>query len=92
MATFKILLVICMLTLTACDGDDASGGGAGGADATAAGGAGGEPTSDAGNDAGDGGLCESFPTEHTQLLNAPTEAAVVRKTPTHPPVGPEGLP
>lgn len=36
--------------------------------------------------------CESFETEHEQLLNAPTNATVIRKTPTHPPVGDAGLP
>lgn len=29
---------------------------------------------------------------HTALLTAPTTATVIRKIPTHPPVGPEGLP
>ncbi|MCA9538165.1 MAG: hypothetical protein KC620_04725 [Myxococcales bacterium] len=48
---------------------------------------GGAPTPDAAV-----GACENFPDEHTTLLNAPTSAQVERKQPTHPPVGPEGLP
>lgn len=32
----------------------------------------------------DGGACDSFPTEHERLLNAPTSAAVVKKTPSIP--------
>jgi len=31
-------------------------------------------------------------TVHEQILNAPTSAQVVLKTPRHPPIGPEGLP
>lgn len=36
--------------------------------------------------------CADFGTEHLRLLNAPTNATVVRKTPTVPPVDPESLP
>ncbi len=36
--------------------------------------------------------CADFGTEHLRLLNAPTHATVVRKTPTAPPVDPENLP
>jgi hypothetical protein len=41
---------------------------------------------------GGGGACESFPTENAELLNAPTTATVIRKTPSHPPIGDAGLP
>lgn len=39
----------------------------------------------------DGGGCP-FSSPHEQLLNAPTTADTVHKTPTHPPVGDGGLP
>lgn len=45
------------------------------------------PDPDAGADP-----CADFGTEHLRLLNAPTNATVVRKTPTVPPVDPENLP
>jgi hypothetical protein len=38
------------------------------------------------------GMCDTFDTEHEQLLNAETTATVIHKTPTHPPVGDGPLP
>lgn len=52
-------------------------------------------TGDAGVDAGiDAAVegCGAPEDEHTRLLTAPTEATIIRKTPTHPPVGADGLP
>lgn len=42
-------------------------------------------------DAGEAPQCGEG-TVHQQLLNAPTSATVIQKTPTHPPVGAGGLP
>lgn len=41
---------------------------------------------------GDADSCEAFDNEHEEILNAPTNATVIRKTPAHPPVGDAGLP
>ena len=52
-------------------------------------------TIDAGPDVADAtpvATCETFATENEELLNASTEATVIQKTPTHPPVGDAGLP
>lgn len=43
-------------------------------------------------DGGSADRCTAFASEHEELLNAPTEATVIRKTPAHPPVGEGGLP
>jgi hypothetical protein len=40
----------------------------------------------------DADSCEASDTEHEEILNAPTSATVIRKTPAHPPVGDAGLP
>ncbi|MCB9546320.1 MAG: hypothetical protein H6706_10755 [Myxococcales bacterium] len=75
--TLACLLLAC--GLVACGEDKGGTGGAGGG---------------GGADAGlpDAATCADFPDEHTALLNAPTEATVIQKVPTHPPVGAEGLP
>jgi ABC-type glycerol-3-phosphate transport system substrate-binding protein len=46
---------------------------------------------DAGVSPDAGAACGTGSTQE-RLLNAPTTAQVVKKTPTHPPIGPEGLP
>lgn len=47
---------------------------------------------DAGSTPDSGGMCVPEDGEHFALLNAPTGAVTVRKTPRHPPVGDAGLP
>lgn len=83
--TLWILGLVFAGMLAACD-DTGSATGEGGA-----GGGGLDAGVDAATDAAtDGGACPATP--HAQLLNAPTDATVVQKVPTHPPLGPEGLP
>jgi hypothetical protein len=71
-----IVIAALIATLTACGDDDP------------------RRPADAAPDPTDGAAatCEDFATEHEELLNAPTDATVIVKTPTHPPVGPDGLP
>jgi hypothetical protein len=82
--------------LLACDdeapagGDDGGAAGSGGSGDGGSGGGGGGSGSEGGS--GGGGVCAGLDTPHQQLLNAATEADVVTKVPTHPPIGPEGLP
>ena len=47
---------------------------------------------DAGSGSDASAACQSFDTENERLLNAPTSATVVHKSPNHPPVGDGGLP
>lgn len=73
------LLLVLLPAIVACGDDD-----------------GGAPVADAGPDRPADAMavnqCEAFDTEHDELLNAPTDAVVIRKTPTHPPIGDAGLP
>mgnify|MGYP002629506151 CR=1 FL=1 len=91
MTALMLAASLALVGLGGCD-DDGGGDQTGGA-APADAGAGGE-----GGMGGMGGMgggddrCVDFPDEHTALLNAPTTATVIHKTPTHPPVGQEGLP
>lgn len=88
MRKLSFLFVLLCSALFACDDDPAPGdGGGGGA------GAGGNQGGDGGGGAGGSpAACTEFSDPHLQLLNAPTTAQIEKKTPTHPPVGPEGLP
>lgn len=89
MRRLSFLFALLCSALLACDDDPApsdGGGGGAGAGGAAAGGDGG------GGAGGSAPACTEFADPHLQLLNAPTTAQVEHKVPTHPPVGPEGLP
>lgn len=83
------LLLLCLgAGSLACDGGStppADEGGSGGSGTGGSGGDGGTGGS------GGGGVCAGLDSPHQQLLNAPTGAEVIHKTPAHPPI-PEGLP
>ncbi len=51
-----------------------------------------EATPDSGAPAADAGVCDPEGDPALALLQAPTDATVVRKQPAHPPVGDAGLP
>jgi hypothetical protein len=87
----QIALAASLTLAWACGSDDSDDPGPGVDAGGQAGGSGGAPVGGEAPDPDDM-ACGESPDAHTAFLQAPTEATVVRKTPTHPPVGPEGLP